>query len=79
MANVVTQPSANPTRKLSAAVVGSAVVEVCRALLTHFAPDFAQPELWTALSPVVIFMCGWFISDAPNVVVVMDDGGGKSQ
>jgi hypothetical protein len=70
MANIVNQPSVNPTNKLSAAVVGAAVVEVARALLNHFAPDFAQPELWTALTPVIIFFCGWFVPDAPNVVVI---------
>lgn len=73
MANVVAQPSNNPTNKLTAAVVGAAVVEVFRALLNHYAPDFGQPELWTALSPVIVFLCGWFIPDAPNVVVVMSD------
>jgi len=73
MANIVNQPSRNPTNKLTAAVVGSAVVEVCRALAGHFFPDFAQPELWTSLAPVIVFGCGWFISDAPNVVVVTQD------
>lgn len=73
MANIVNQPSRNPTNKLTAAVVGSAVVEVLRALANHFFPDFAQPELWTALAPVIVFGCGWFISDAPNVVVVTQE------
>lgn len=73
MANIVNQPSVNPTNKLSAAVVGAAVVEVARAVAAHFFPDFAQPELWTALSPVIVFACGWFVSDAPNVVVITQE------
>ena len=73
MANIVNQPSVNPTNKLSAAVIGVAIVEVARALLGHFAPDFAQPELWTALSPVIVFLCGWFVPDAPNIVVITQD------
>jgi hypothetical protein len=62
----VTQATPNPTNKLTAAVVGVAVVEVLRTLLTNYAPQWSDPALWTALSPLIVFACGWFIKDAPN-------------
>lgn len=74
MANTISQPSANPTNKLTAAVVGIAVVEVARTALANFAPGWSDPAMWTALSPVIVFMCGWFIPDAPNIVVHVGDG-----
>ena len=73
MTNVINQPSANPTNKLSAAVIGAAVTEVSRALLGHFMPEFSEPALWTALSPIIVFLCGWFVPDAPNIVVVTQE------
>lgn len=62
----VNQPTANPTNKLTAAVVGVAIVEVIRTGLANFAPGWSDPAMWTALSPVIVFACGWFIKDAPN-------------
>lgn len=73
MDNRVNQPSANPTRKLTAAVVAAAVVEVTRTALANFAPGWSDPAMWTALSPLILFLCGWFIKDDPNIVVVMND------
>lgn len=73
MAGTISQPSANPTRKLTAAVVGVAIVEVARTTLANLAPEWSEPAMWTALTPVIVFCCGWFISDAPNIVVVVED------
>jgi len=73
MANTISQPSANPTNKLTAAVVGVAVVEVARTALANFAPGWSDPAMWTALSPIIVFMCGWFVPDAPNIVVHVED------
>lgn len=73
MANRVNQTSANPTRKLSAAVIGIAVVEVARTALSNFAPEWGDQAMWTALSPVVVFACGWFVKDDPNIVVITQD------
>lgn len=78
MANTINQPSANPTNKLTAAVVGAAIVEVARTSLANFAPEWSEPAMWTALMPVIVFICGWFVPDAPNIVVVMKDEGGEA-
>ena len=77
MANTVTQGSNNPTNKLTAAVVGVAIVEVARTALANFAPGWSDPAMWTALSPVIVFACGWFVPDAPNIMVVVDDQKGE--
>lgn len=74
MANTISQPSANPTNKLTAAVIGVAVVEVSRTALANFAPGWSDPAMWTALSPVIVFACGWFVPDNPNIVVHIEDG-----
>lgn len=73
MSNTISQPSANPTNKLTAAVVGVAVVEVARVALANFAPGWSDPAMWTALSPVIVFLCGWFVPDAPNIVVKVEE------
>lgn len=69
----VVQPSLNPTNKLTAAVVGVAITEVARTLLANLAPGWSDPAMWTALSPIIVFACGWFVKDAPNVPVVTSD------
>jgi hypothetical protein len=62
----VSQPTYNPTNKLTAAVIGVALVEVTRTALSNFAPGWSDPGMWSALSPVVVFACGWFVKDRPN-------------
>lgn len=64
--NTVSQPTAMPTRKLTAAVVGAAIVEVTRVFLENTFPGWADPAMWVALSPLVIFACGWFVKDRAN-------------
>jgi hypothetical protein len=72
MSNTVSQPSINPTRKLSAAVIATAVLELLRVGLGHFLPGTFDPAFWAAMSPVFIFAVGWFVKDEPNVVVVSE-------
>jgi hypothetical protein len=71
MATLVNQPGNNPTNKLSAAVVAAAVVEIVQAVVTIVFPDFDQPTLWTALTPVAVFLAGFFIRDDANVNVTI--------
>lgn len=72
MSNTVNQGSINPTRKLSAAVIATAVLELLRVALGHFLPGTFDPAFWAAMSPVFIFGVGWFVKDEPNVVVVSE-------
>ena len=65
----VNQPTINPTNKLTAATIGIAVVEVMRVVVGNLAPEWSDQALWPALSPIIVFACGWFVKDEPNVMV----------
>lgn len=67
MEEVVNQPNANPTRKLTAATVAAALVSFSGLIVRNLAPEWYDAEVWAAATPLVIFAAGWFISDRPNV------------
>lgn len=67
----IVQPSVNPTNKLSAATIAVALVELSRFLVQHFAPGFYDAALWSALTPVVVFVVGYFVKDEANVAVIV--------
>lgn len=66
----IKQPDYNPTNKLTAATIGVALVEVSRVIAANLFPGWEDPVMWTALSPVFVFACGWFVEDRPTVLVV---------
>jgi hypothetical protein len=68
MANLVNQPTLNPSRKLSAAVVSVAVLEVLWVALNNLAPSWADPTLKAALTPVMVFIAGYLIRDEAQPV-----------
>jgi hypothetical protein len=72
MANTINQASANPTNKLTAATLATAVIPVVGLLLRNLAPQWYDPEVMMALMPVMTFVFGWFVKDAPNIVVVQE-------
>lgn len=63
---VIKQPTINPTRKLSAAVIVTAAMELARYLVQHFAPQYYDPGLWSAMAPVIVFVAGYFVKDEDN-------------
>lgn len=67
----INQPTINPTNKLTASVVAVAVIELARVLVHNFLPGFDDAGLWTALSPVAVFLVGYFIKDEANVVLAV--------
>lgn len=69
MAETVNQVNANPTRKLSAAVIGAAAMAVIGLVLRNSFPDWYDPAVMAALTPIVIFGLGYFVKDRPNVEV----------
>lgn len=69
----VSQPTSNPTRKLSAATIALAAVELAWVLLVNFAPSYADPNLKAAITPVVVFLVGYMVKDAPNVDLSRDE------
>jgi hypothetical protein len=64
------QPSANPTVKLTAATIAAALVSVSGLVIKNLWPQWYSDEVWSSLTPIVIFACGYLVHDSPNVVVV---------
>lgn len=73
MANQINQPTKNPTNKLTAATVGSAMVSVIGLMLKNLAPDWYDPEVLVSLLPIIVFAAGWFVRDAPNQIVIVEE------
>lgn len=63
----VTQPTSNPTNKLSAVTVAVIVIEVAWVIIQNVWPTWASYELKAALMPLVVFLVGYQVKDAPNV------------
>jgi hypothetical protein len=60
------QPTAVPTRKLTAATVAAALLSLAQLLATNLAPQWYDPELWVAMTPLVTFLAGYLVRDLPN-------------
>ncbi len=81
MENTINQPSANPTNKLTASTVATAVwgamVSVGSLVVKNLYPEWYDPEtilsVSAAVPTVVGFIAGWLVKDNPNIVVVMED------
>lgn len=69
--NTVAQSSVNPTNKLSAATVAAAAVSITGLALRNLAPGWYDPDVMTAVLPIIVFATGWLVPDRPNVVVVV--------
>jgi len=71
----VSQPTLNPTNKLTAAIVASALVELAHTAVDNLAPSWSNPALWTAMTPLVIGIVGYYVKDAPNLSVTVEGQG----
>lgn len=68
----VDQLTAKPTNKLSAAMIGAAVVETARVVANAIWPDLLDGPFWIAMYPVVIFIVGYWVKDDANVDLSQD-------
>jgi hypothetical protein len=68
-ANRVTQSSPNPTRKLSASVIATAVVALGQVLGDTFLPGTFDGKFWLAMFPIAAYAAGYFVKDDANIVV----------
>lgn len=64
------QASANPTVKLTSAIWAAMIMSVSAMAMRNLAPQWYDPDVWQTLSPFVVAAAGYFVHDAPNVVVV---------
>lgn len=63
----VNQPSALPTRKLTAAMLGASVAGLLKAFVVQQWPFLADPIIWEPLPYAFGFLLGYVVKDAPNV------------
>jgi hypothetical protein len=62
----VTQPSAMPTRKLTAAMASASLAGIIKAVVINSWPHLADPVIWEPLPYLLGFLAGYVIKDAPN-------------
>lgn len=75
----VNQPSINPTRKLTAAVIATAVMEIARVLSQQLFPGVFDLAFWSAMAPIVVFAVGYFVRDDANVVFEFEGENGQNK
>lgn len=63
----VSQPSANPTNKLTAATIVAAVMPLSGLIVKNLAPSWYDDAVWAGLTPVMVMLVGYIVKDAPNV------------
>lgn len=63
MPKLVNQPTALPTRKLTAAMMSASIVGIIKAAVVQNWPEFADPIIWEPLPYLVGFAFGWFVKD----------------
>ncbi len=62
-----TQPTANPTNKLTAAMAAAAAVSILGLVLKNLFPAWYDPETLMNVTPIAVLVFGYFIKDRPNV------------
>src|SRR5687767_10241526 len=67
----ITQPTINPTNKLTAAVAGAFAWALWKAIMVAFVPEFGGEYLYDAAVPVFVGVAGWFIRDEANTTAVV--------
>lgn len=68
MTDLVSQPTAMPTRKLTSAVIATILMELAKVIVSNLWPSWYDANLWLALTPLVVLLVGYVVKDAPNVV-----------
>ena len=77
MSTTINQPTINPTRKLTAAVFATALMETVRIVSNQLLPGIFDPAFWAAMAPVTVFAVGYFVRDEPNVVAPIPEFTGE--
>lgn len=73
MAKTINQPSANPTNKLTAAIIVAAGLSVLRVIVRNLAPEWADDAMFDSLLPLAVGIAGWYTPDRPNITVITQD------
>lgn len=68
MANLVAQPTLNPTRKLTSATVAVALLAVLKVGAEWVFPGRFDPGFWIGIDPIVVFFAGFVVKDEATPV-----------
>lgn len=63
MAQLVSQPSAAPTRKMNAVAVMGFISAIGVAAIRRWAPEFDAPGITEFIPLVVAWCAGWFVKE----------------
>jgi hypothetical protein len=63
---LVNQKSPLPTRKLTAAMLATAIAATVKAAVVSRWPDFADPLIWEPLPIIIGLVAGYFVRDTAN-------------
>lgn len=66
---LISQPTQNPTRKLTSAVVAAAIVAIGQTIADIYWPGAFDQKFWTAMFPIAAYAAGYFTKDEVNVVI----------
>ena len=69
MNDTIYQPSSQPTNKLTAATLAAALVPATGLILRNVFPDWYDPDVMIGMTPIMVYLFGYFIKDEPNVVL----------
>lgn len=61
--HLVDQPTAMPSRKLSAAMLSASVAAIVKAGVVSHWPEYADPLIWEPLPIIVGFAFGYFVRE----------------
>ncbi len=65
-AATVSQPTALPTNKLTAATLAASLASLIEMLVTRQFPGLADPTIWAPVAPLMAFVVGYFVKDRAN-------------
>lgn len=68
--DAVNQPSSQPTNKLTAATLAAAIMPAFGLVLHNLWPQWYDPEVVMGMTPVLVYLLGYLIKDAPNITVI---------
>jgi hypothetical protein len=63
MTQLVNQPTAAPSRKMSAVIVAGAVTSVINVLMMRYVPDFTTPEVQVLVQTGIMWLAGYMVRD----------------
>lgn len=70
--DTIHQPSSQPTNKLTAATLAAALVPAAGLILRNVFPEWYDPDVMVGMTPIFVFLLGYLVKDAPNIVVTME-------